>query len=103
MTMKTAEEGVSSQFSPAYATAAEMAAAIRRKTISATELLALTFQRIDRHNSELNAIVWQGREEAMARAQGADRALVKKRATRPLHGVSITVKEAFAYRGSPNT
>jgi amidase len=103
MNMKTAAERILSQFSPAYAPAAEMAAAIRRRTISATELLALTFQRIDRHNSELNAIVWQCRDEAMARAKDADQALVKGRATGPLHGVPITVKEAFAYRGSPNT
>ena len=37
-------------FEPALATAAESADAIRRKSISATELLSLTFRRVDLHN-----------------------------------------------------
>jgi amidase len=92
-----------SRFSPAYAAAVEMAAAIRQKTISATELLDVTLRRIDRHNPSINAIVWQCREEARARAQQADRALEKGRPVGPLHGVPVTIKEAFAYRGSPST
>src|SRR5438034_4662515 len=46
-------------FEPALATAAESADAIRRKSISATELLSLTFRRVDLHNPTINAIVWQ--------------------------------------------
>jgi len=81
-----------------------MAAAVREKTISATELLDLTFQRIDLHNPKLNAIVWECRDEARARAEEADRRLAKSdREIGALHGVPITIKEAFAYRGSPST
>ena len=86
-----------------FATAAEMAAAIRRKTISATELVTLTFRRIEAINPDVNAIVWELREPALARAAEADRALADGRALGPLHGVPITIKESFAYRGSPNT
>ena len=63
----------------------------------------LTFQRIDLHNSKLNAIVWQDRQQAMARAKEADAALARGDASGPLHGVPVTIKESFAYRGSPNT
>jgi amidase len=93
----------SSDFKPAFATAAETADAVRKKEISASELMSMTFQRIDLHNPKLNAIVWQDREQAMARAKRADEALAKGNASGELHGVPVTIKESFAYRGAPNT
>jgi amidase len=90
-------------FDPAFATAAGMADAVRTKTISARELVSATFDRIDRHNPALNAIVWQDRERAMAQALDADNALARGQAAGMLHGVPVTIKESFAYRGSPNT
>jgi len=86
----------------AFADATEIAAAIRAKHISARELLDLVLQQIDRENPKLNAFVRQDRDAAMARAKEADRALATGRAWGPLHGVPITIKEAFAYRGSAN-
>src|SRR4029450_37547 len=90
-------------FETAFATAAETADAVRTKKISASELLQLTFDRIDRHNPQLNAIVWQDRERAMTRAREADAGVPKGTASGPLHGVPVTIKESFAYCGSPNT
>jgi amidase len=86
----------------AFATAREITDAIRGKRISSSELLNLTFQRIDRHNPTLNAIVWQDRERAIARAKQADEALAAGNASGTLHGVPVTIKESFAYKGSPN-
>jgi Asp-tRNA(Asn)/Glu-tRNA(Gln) amidotransferase A subunit family amidase len=74
-----------SDFNPSFATAAETADALRKKHISASELLNMTFQRIDRHNPALNAIVWENREEAVARAKHADDALAKGNASGTLH------------------
>ena len=93
----------SRDFEPAFATAEETAGAIRGKKISASELLDLTFRRVDLHNPKINAIVWQFREQAMARARQADEALAAGKTWGPLHGVPVTIKEAFAYKGSPNT
>jgi amidase len=93
----------SSDFKPAFATMSERANAVREKGISASELTNLIYQRIDRHNPRLNAIVWQDRERAMARAKDADDASAKGGAPGALHGVPVTIKESFAYRGSPNT
>jgi hypothetical protein len=93
----------SSDFKPAFATAAETANAVRNRRISATELLNLEFQRIDRYNPKLNAIVWQDRDRALACAKQADASLAGGKSTGALHGVPITIKESFAYRGSPNT
>ena len=39
----------------------------------------------------------------MARAREADDALGGGELLGPLHGVPVTIKESFAYRGSPNT
>jgi amidase len=93
----------SSEIESAFATAAETAAALRSRRISARDLLDLTFERIDRHNPTLNAIVWQDRDQAMARARGADEALAHGNASGALLGVPVTIKESFAYTGSPST
>jgi amidase len=91
-----------SDFPSAFATAWETANAIRTKRISASDLLTLTCQRIDRCNPALNAIVWQDRDSAMARAREADETLARGRTAGPLHGVPVTIKESFAYEGSPS-
>src|SRR5437762_5851035 len=93
----------SRDFNPAFATAEESAAEIRTKRISATELVSIIFQRIDLYNPSINAIVWQAREQAMDRARKADEMVTKSAAWGPLHGVPVTIKEAFAWQGSPNT
>ncbi|HEV3201378.1 MAG TPA: amidase [Bryobacteraceae bacterium] len=93
----------SHDFKPGFATATTLAEAIGKKWISATELLDHTLRRIDNHNSKINAIVWQCREQAMERALQADEALASGKNWGPLHGLPVTIKEAFAYRGSPNT
>jgi amidase len=95
--------GARTDFDPAYATAKDTAEAIRRRKISARELLQATFQRIDRYNPKLNAIVIDFRERAIARAREADQALARGKPWGPLHGVPLTIKEWFAYEGSPNT
>ena len=87
----------------AFMTATEAAKAVRTKEISARELVQQTFDRIDRYNPRLNAIVWEDRDQSMARARRADEALAAGKILGALHGVPVTIKEAFAYRGSPNT
>jgi amidase len=88
---------------PGYATATDLAEAIRRRKISAREVLQATLQRIDRYNPKLNAIIIEFRSRALVRAREADEALANGRPWGPLHGVPVTIKEAFAYEGSPNT
>jgi amidase len=86
----------------AFASVVETAGAVLAKQISARDLVSLTYERIDRHNPALNAMVWQDREGAMVRARQADDDLARGREVGPLHGVPITIKESFAYRGSPS-
>lgn len=92
-----------SEFKPAFATTIDTADALRTKKISASELLQMTLDRMERHNPGLNAIIWQQPDHALARAQEADNALARGKLLGPLHGVPVTIKESFAYRGSPST
>lgn len=85
------------------AKATDLADAIRRKRMTAREAVQAAAARIDRYNPELNAVVVDLRERAFARAKQADDALARGTTWGPLHGVPITIKEAFAYAGSPNT
>ena len=87
----------------AFASATELAARIQRKEISSAELLALYFERVDRLNPALNAIIVQRRDEAMARAEAADAALARGERWGPLHGVPMTVKESYDVAGTPTT
>jgi amidase len=86
-----------------FASATEMADAVRQGRTSATALVVQAFDRIERYNPSLNAIVWQDRERATRRAREADEAVARGGSLGALHGVPITIKESFAYEGSPNT
>jgi len=86
-----------------FATALQAAEAIRRKQVSSVELTQRAFERIDRFNPQLNAFVYQLREDAMTRARKADEALAQGKASGVFHGVPINIKESFAVAGHPDT
>ena len=56
----------------AFESATTLATKIQNKEISAVELLNFFLVRADAHNDELNAIVVDTREQALADAQQAD-------------------------------
>ncbi|HSS09971.1 MAG TPA: amidase family protein [Acidimicrobiales bacterium] len=86
-------------FQPA-ATAAEM---IRRKEISSRELTELVLDRIDAVNPKLNAVVELHRQAALREATGADAAIARGDNVGPLHGVPMTIKDAFNVAGMRTT
>ena len=89
---------------PTFASATDAAAAIRERKISSVELTTLAFERIDRYNPELNAIVLQFRDAGDgAGATGRQRAGPRTDATGAFHGVPITIKESFSMAGVPTT
>lgn len=87
----------------AFEPAVELAAAIRGRQVGCAELLDLHLRRIERYNPSLNAIVVLDAERAKARAREADGALARGETWGPLHGLPITVKEAFDVGGLPTT
>lgn len=80
-------------------TAREMAAAVRRRDISARELLDLHLDRIAERNPQLNAIVSLDEERARAGAAEADRALASGAEVGPLHGLPFAFKDTHAVAG----
>jgi amidase len=79
-----------------FRTATEVAADLRRGTLSARELTEQLFARIDA--SDVNAVVATRRGFALEAASKADATTGG-----PLHGVPMTIKDAFAVAGMATT
>ena len=86
-----------------FSSAVDAAQAIRRGDISSLELTELMFKRIEAINPRINAVVTLMKEEALARANEADEARAKGHFFGPLHGVPITIKDAFDVKGVRTT
>ena len=86
-----------------YASATEVAEAIRSRTISAVAVLETQLDRITHHNPQLNALVTVDVEGARQRAIEADAALARGEIWGPLHGVPITIKDFFEVAGMRST
>ena len=86
-----------------FGSALDAAEAIRKKQISSFELTQQIFARIDKFNPQLNAFVYQLREEALVRAKQADEAQAGGKSLGVFHGVPVHVKESYAVAGHPCT
>src|SRR5438128_42910 len=93
-----------------FRSATEAAAMVRRKEISARDLTEAMLGRIDAVNPAVNAVVELRREAALQEAASADRAIAAASASAaadgvlgPVHGVPITLKEAFDVKGLHTT
>ena len=85
------------------APATELAQQVKRKEISAVELLELHLQRYRQHNPIINAVIFTQIDHAYEQAQAADKALALGKKTGPLHGVPMTIKDSYDWVGSPST
>ncbi len=83
--------------------ALQAAEAIRNRRVSSVELTRRTFERLDRHNPQLNAFAYQLRDEALAQARKADDAQSRGESLGVFHGVPVHVKESFGVAGYPCT
>jgi amidase len=93
---------------PCFQTATRLARAIRNGKLSSVEATESHLQRIARLNGPINAVVVVDHEGAIKAAKAADRAADRARGkkgarTGPLHGVPITIKEAFDVAGLHTT
>ena len=89
---------------PCFETATSLARAIRNKKLTSREATEAHLDRIDRVNGAINALVVVDRDGALKAARAADRSAARN-GTRlgPLHGVPITIKEAFDVAGLRTT
>ena len=86
-----------------YASATRLAAMIRRKELSSLEVVEACLRRIDEVNPQLNAVVHSLADSARVEAREADAALAKGEIKGPLHGVPMTIKDAWDTAGVPST
>ena len=86
-----------------FATSGDVAAMIRRKEVSARELIGVMFDQIDQVNPSVNAVVEWRRDEASKEATAADSALANGAEVGPLHGVPMTIKDSFNVAGLHTT
>jgi amidase len=85
-----------------YRSTKDLAAALKKRDISAVELLEEVIARIEALDGRLNAVVVRDFERARAAAKAADLALGRGE-TRPLTGIPMTIKESFNIAGLPTT
>jgi amidase len=85
------------------ASAVEIAAGIRAKRFSCSEVMASVVERIRVLNPKLNAIVLDLTDQAIAQAAAADRALKSLAEPGPLFGVPVTIKINIDVEGQATT
>ena len=83
--------------------AAQLAAAVRARDVSARETVEAHLARIEAVNPRLNAVTVVLAEQALAAAGRADEAVARREALGPLHGVPCTIKENIEVAGSATT
>ena len=83
--------------------ASELAKQLKNKDISAVELLEAHLDQISSINPDINAVVTLDEERARERAAAADKDLEKGIDWGPLHGLPMTVKDAYEVAGIVTT
>jgi amidase len=86
-----------------YAKIAEAAAALQRREVSSSALVAACEAAWLAQNESVNAIVVSDFERAYATARERDAELEAGRPRGPLHGIPFTIKESFDVAGWPTT
>ncbi len=86
-----------------FMTATELAAQIRARTVSVTEVVEAHLAQIDRVNPKVNAIVTLTAERALDDARAKDAALARGETPGPLFGLPIAHKDLVDTRGIRTT
>ena len=82
--------------------ALELAGGLRRRELSAVELLDACLAAVDARNPQLNAVIWRDDAQARASAQDADRRLAAGEEA-PFLGVPLPIKDLTPVAGWPVT
>lgn len=91
-----------------FSPACELADALRRRELSAVELLDACIAAVEERNPELNAVIWRNDDDARAAAADADRRLAAdedsdERTQAPFLGVPLPIKDLTPVAGWPVT
>ena len=86
-----------------YRPATELAEMIRTGKASSVEIVSEHIRRIKKLDERIHAIVMLFEEEALRTAAQCDEEARNDQFRGPLHGVPVTIKEAFWMKGTPST
>ncbi|MFF4607211.1 amidase [Streptomyces sp. NPDC001339] len=86
-----------------YLDATDLAARLRRRDLSAREVVQAHLDRIEQVNPAINAIVTLDPEGALTAAAAADERLARGAPVPPLHGLPIAFKDTHLTRGMRTT
>ncbi|MEZ4371375.1 MAG: amidase [Polyangiaceae bacterium] len=88
---------------PRLASATELAARIRSRTLTSRQAVELHIEQIERTNPQTNAVVKKRYEAARQEADAADLKVQSGEELPAFHGVPCTIKECFAFTGMPQS
>jgi Asp-tRNA(Asn)/Glu-tRNA(Gln) amidotransferase A subunit family amidase len=80
-----------------------LAALVRRRDVTSTDLTRMYLERLKRYNPKLNVVVTLTETLALEQAAAADREIRAGRYRGPLHGIPWGAKDLLATRGFPTT
>jgi amidase len=86
-------------FKPAW----QLASLMKRRKLSAVELLSECRAQYETHNAKVNAVVVTDFDHAKKTAQASDRRRAKGKALSMFDGIPMTAKESFDWAGKPST
>ncbi|MCU1346445.1 MAG: hypothetical protein JWL70_2711 [Acidimicrobiia bacterium] len=86
-----------------YASASQLTAALRARTVSSREVLEHLLTRLERYNPTINAVVALDVDRARTAAAAADDAAARGEFRGPLHGLPMTIKDAWETEGLVTT
>lgn len=86
-----------------FESATSLSGLLRKKKVSARELLDAHLKQIERVNPKVNAIVTLVADQAMAKAKQCDEAAVRGRFLGPLHGLPVAHKDLQDTKGIRTT
>lgn len=86
-----------------YKSVTSIAEMIRKKEVSALEVVQTYIDRIEDVNYQLNAVVMECFDRAIEEAKIADKAIADGTAQGKIHGVPLTIKDSFMTEGVVST
>ncbi len=99
----TASEMVPAPGELGFKSATELIGMLERRQIGSEELTQYFIDRIEKYDATLNAVVVRDFDRALEAARAADAALARGEVLGRLHGLPMTIKEAYDVAGLPTT
>ena len=86
-----------------YKTVTELIKLIQKKEVSSVEILDSLLKRINDKNPQINAVVALDADRALEKAKKADELTKQGKSLGPLHGIPMTIKDAYEVEGLVST